>query len=95
MKEGRKALCPLLSGGSEALRGAIRPDSDLGQRRGDGRRGAQAPPSPSGSAETAVLTDPLQVNAAPSELSANSSHSAVFLYLPVFSFKYPVYAFIS
>ncbi|MXQ97704.1 hypothetical protein E5288_WYG007421 [Bos mutus] len=33
VKEGRKALCPLLSGGSEALRGAIRPDSDLGQRQ--------------------------------------------------------------
>ena len=32
VKEGRKARCPPLSGGPEALRGAIRPDSGLGQR---------------------------------------------------------------
>ncbi|XDC82629.1 hypothetical protein R6Z07F_013802 [Ovis aries] len=43
----------------------------------DGRRGAQAPPSPSDSAVAAVLTEPLQVDAAPCELSASSSHSAV------------------
>ena len=61
----------------------------------DRRRGARVPPSPSDSAVTAVLTDPLQVNAAPSEPSANSSHSAVFLFLSVFSFKCPVCVFLS
>ena len=61
----------------------------------DRRRGAQAPPSPSDSAVAAVLTDPLQVIAAPCELSASSSHSAVFLFLSVFSFKCPVYVFLS
>lgn len=43
----------------------------------DRRRRGRAPPL-SGSAGTAVLTDPLQVNAALSGPSANSYHSAAF-----------------